>query len=65
MDDRMKRASVEAIREMVFWDGEERRETEISGMLSRLKGSISGRQRGIRMIHEGKEVVLYNPELHD
>ena len=65
MDDRMKWASVEAVRDIALYNGEERREQEISGILSRMKRNISSRQRGMRMQHDGEEVVLYNPELHD
>ena len=61
---RMRQATVDSIRDMVFWNGEERREQEVSGMLSRMKASISDRQQGIHIKgSDGEDLYLYNDEL--
>ena len=56
--------AVEAVRDIATYDGQERRENEISGMMERMKRSISGRQQGIHIIgSEGEDLYLYNDEL--
>ena len=56
---------MDAVRWIATYDGEEQREELISQMLSNLKRGISNHPRGIALQHDGEEVHLYNPELHD
>ena len=64
MSDDWKQGCVDAVEWIATYDGQEMRDSIVSGMMERLKSGISDRQQGLHIQgSEGEDLYLYNDDL--